>query len=133
MGIKIKITVLLSLTTNFIVAQNTLKELKKYALHYCIAHNYHLIDSECSTHDYTSSYILEVKKISNELMDEVRFYTEEKTDKYYKGPPPPAWLYDEQANYICYLCTDFYESQELHHFIKRLIRKYRKKQPLSNE
>ena len=41
MGIKIKITVLLSLTTNFIVAQNTLKELKKYALHYCIAHNYH--------------------------------------------------------------------------------------------
>jgi len=83
MGIKIKITVLLSLTTNFIVAQNTLKELKKYALHYCIAHNYHLID--------------------------------------------------EQANYICYLCTDFYESQELHHFIKRLIRKYRKKQPLSDE
>ena len=72
-------------------------------------------------------------KISNELMDEVRFYTEEKTDKYYKGPPPPAWLYDEQANYICYLCTDFYESQELHHFIKRLIRKYRKKQPLSDE
>ena len=82
-----------------------------------------------SWNDYTASYIFEVKKISNELMDEVRFYTEEKTDKYYKGPPPPAWLYDEQANYICYLCTDFYESQELHHFIKRLIRKYRKKQP----
>ena len=72
MGIKIKIIVLLSLTTNFIVAQNTLKELKRYALYYCIAHNYHLIDSECSTHDYTSSYILEVKKISNELMDEGR-------------------------------------------------------------
>ena len=31
-----------------------------------------MIDSECSTHDYTSSYILEVKKISNELMDEGR-------------------------------------------------------------
>ena len=72
MGIKIKIIVLLSFTTNFIVAQNTLKELKKYALHYCIAHNYHLIDSECNTHDYTASYILEVKKISNELMDEGR-------------------------------------------------------------
>ena len=72
MGIKIKIIVLLSFTTNFIVAQNTLKELKRYALYYCIGHNYHLADSICNTHDYTASYIFEVKKISNELMDEGR-------------------------------------------------------------
>ena len=127
------IIVLLSFTTNFIVAQNTLKELKRYALYYCIGHNYHLADSICNTHDYTASYIFEVKKISNELMDEVRIFTEKNTTEYYKVPPPPAWLIDGKANYICYFCTDFYESQELHYFIKRLIRKYRKKQPLSDE
>ena len=31
-----------------------------------------MADSICNTHDYTVSYIFEVKKISNELMDEGR-------------------------------------------------------------
>ena len=31
-----------------------------------------MADSICNTHDYTASYIFEVKKISNELMDEGR-------------------------------------------------------------
>ncbi|WP_454980976.1 hypothetical protein [Capnocytophaga haemolytica] len=129
---KTKIIVLLTLTTHLIAAQNTLKELKRYAFYICVAQNYHQVDSLCHTHDHTASHIFEVKKISNELMDEVRLFTYEKTKEYHKDPPP-AFLIDTKANYVCYLCADFYESRQLHHFIKNLIRKYRKKQPLSDD
>ena len=109
-----------------------MKELKRYALYNCIGHNYHQVDSLCDTHDYTSSHIFEVKQVSNELMDEVRDFTIENTKEYYKDPPP-AFLYDEKANYICYLCADFYESKKLHNFIKRTMYKYRKKKSLSGK
>ena len=126
MGAKIKILSLVFFITNIIFAQNTIKELKRYALYNCIVHNYHLVDSLCDTHDYTSSHIFEVKQISNELMDEVRNFTIENTKDFYKEPLP-ALLYDEKANYVCYLCADFYESKKLHSFIKKLIDKYKRK------
>jgi hypothetical protein len=129
---KIKIIVLLTLTTHLIAAQNTLKELKRYAFYLCIGHNYDLVDSLCNPHDHTASHIFEVKKIAPDLMSEVMKFTYEKTKEYHKDPPP-AFLIDTKANYVCYLCADFYESRQLHHFIKNLIRKYRKKQPLSDD
>ena len=132
MGVKIKIIALVFLITNIISAQNIMKELKRYALYNCIVHNYHQVDSLCDTHDYTSSHIFEVKQVSNELMDEVRDFTIENTKEYYKDPPP-AFLYAEKANYICYLCADFYESKKLHNFIKRTMYKYRKKKSLSGK
>lgn len=125
MGTKIKLLLfLLLLISNFSYSQSIkdIRILKKYALYKCISNNYYAVDSTFNSHDYTSSYIFQVKSIDYELLDKIDRYVKISTSKYYKNGIMENFE-DKKANYICWHCSTFYESKDLDVFLKRLLKK----------
>lgn len=93
-------------------SKENLKTLKKYALHKCLLNNYAKVDSTFIPHDYTASYILQIKSIDFELLNKVDKYVKENTFNFYNTGVVEN-LEDNKANYICWYCIEFYESKEL--------------------
>lgn len=111
--------IFLAFNCSYSQSKENLKTLKKYALHKCLLNNYIKADSSFISHDYTASYVFQIKSIDFELLNKIDEYVEKHTSNYYKTDVVEN-LEDNKANYICWYCIEFYESKELEAFIKKL-------------
>ena len=87
MGTKIKFLLLSVLMSNILHSQSNenVNILKKYALHKCLMNNYYKVDSLFISHDYTPSYLFQVKSIDYDLLDKINVYSEKNTSNYYRN------------------------------------------------
>ena len=122
MGTKIKFLLLSVLMSNILHSQSNenVNILKKYALHKCLMNNYYKVDSLFISHDYTPSYLFQVKSIDYDLLDKINVYSEKNTSNYYRNGVQEN-LEDPKANYIFWNCMDFYEPKELDNYVKKIL------------
>ncbi|MGH1516438.1 hypothetical protein [Chryseobacterium sp. JK1] len=120
MGIKIISTVLCIFFSTIITAQTESVILKKYALHKCLSNNYKNADPSFISHDYSASYMFQIKSADYSKLNLLDKHIEKTTSDYYKMGITEN-LEDSKANYIFWHCMDFYESKELDNYIRKLI------------
>lgn len=119
MGIKIILTKLCICLSIYATAQSENIILKKFALNKCIANNYKSVDSSFVSHDYSASYIFQVKNADYKKLNLIEKYVRKTTSDFFKMGTSEN-LGDAKSNYIFWYCINFYESKELDNFIKRL-------------
>jgi hypothetical protein len=105
-----------------IIGQSKVTEIKKYAFNQCVILNYSKIDSilnDASTVQFSvrGNFIEESNLIKN-IID----YTVLKTSNYYSQKNNLHFETGDKNIIFCN-CFDFYESQELDKFIKKLLKK----------
>ncbi|PQA91162.1 hypothetical protein B0A69_18070 [Chryseobacterium shigense] len=120
MGIKMISTALCVFFSTIITAQTESVILKKYALHKCLSDNYKSADPSFISHDYSASYMFQIKNADYNKLNLLDKHIEETTSDYYKMGITEN-LEDSKANYIFWHCMDFYESKELNNYIRKLI------------
>lgn len=120
MGIKITSVALCIFFSTIISAQTAQTVLKKYALHKCLSNNYKNADSSFISHDYSASYMFQIKAADYNKLNLLDKHIEKATSDYYKMGIIEN-LEDSRANYVFWYCMDFYESKELNSYIKKLI------------
>ena len=129
MGIRIKkaecILIVLLISAK-IIGQSKVTEIKKYAFNQCVILNYRKIDSifynklnDASTVQFSvrGNFIEDSNLIKN-IID----YTVLKTSNYYSQKNNLHFETGDKNIIFCN-CFDFYESQELDKFIKKLLKK----------
>ncbi|WP_326981065.1 hypothetical protein VUJ46_12335 [Chryseobacterium sp. MYb264] len=117
---KIIIAALCVFFSTIITAQTENVILKKYALHKCLSNNYKNADPSFVSHDYSASYIFQIKKADYNNLNAIDAFVDKTTGDYYKRGVLEN-LEDANANYIFWYCMDFYESKELDSYIKKLV------------
>lgn len=120
MGIKIISAALCVFFSTIITAQTESVILKKYALYKCLSNNYKHADPAFISHDYSASYIFQIKNADYNKLNLLDKYIEKTTSDYYKMGITEN-LEDSKANYVFWYCMDFYESKELDSYIKKLV------------
>ncbi|ATN05134.1 MULTISPECIES: hypothetical protein [Chryseobacterium] len=126
MGVKIIAAAATLFLSSIVSAQSEGQILKKYSLHKCLANNYKLADPSFNSHDYSASYMFQIKNADYKKLEQLDQYIEKTTSNYYKAATAEN-LEDGKANYIFWSCMDFYESKGLDGFIKKLTGVARKK------
>ncbi|MCA6068707.1 hypothetical protein JI747_016180 [Chryseobacterium sp. RG1] len=119
MGTKIINIVLLFFFNAILSAQTEVGNLKKYSLHKCLSSNYKKADPSFVSHDYSASYIFQLKKADYNNLNSIDTFVDKTTGDYYKRGVMEN-LEDANANYIFWYCMDFYQSKELDSFIKKI-------------
>lgn len=117
----IKIIAVFILIGNILYSQSKeIQTVKKYALQKCLKENYNSIDSTFTSHDYSASYIVQIKNADPNILNKVNDFTIKNTSQYYKMGVSEN-LEDSKANYVFWHCMDFYESKELDNYIRKII------------
>ncbi len=95
-------------TTICISAQTESTVLKKYALNKCLANNYKRTAPTFISHDYSASYMIQIKNADYNKLNLLDKHIEKTTSDYYKMGITEN-LEDSKANYIFWYCMDFYD------------------------
>ncbi|MCC9020620.1 hypothetical protein [Flavobacterium lipolyticum] len=122
MGTKIILSFLLIGSIAYTQSKDEVHLLKQYSLQKCLKINYHSVDSTFISHDYSASYMLQVKNADYNMLNKLDDFTAKNTSQFYEMGVSEN-LEDSKANYIFCHCMDFYESKELDKFIKKVLKK----------
>lgn len=101
-------------------SKEEIQTVKKYALQKCLKENYNSIDPTFISHDYSASYIVQIKNADPNILNKINDFTIKNTSQYYKMGVAEN-LDDSKANYVFWHCMNFYESKELDNYVRKLI------------